>query len=288
MAKELKMTKMINGRKVAVIIAVTSDIGLVLAKKYLRDGYTVVGTYRSKKLLPELKTRAHCHLFYCDLSDKKSLAKLMKGFKALALKWDVFISCAGTPLPLQSFFACDFEEWSASVHVNAIEQLRLLHEFYPLRNRITKTTDVVLFAGGGVNNAVINFSAYTIAKIMLIKMCEYLDAENEDLNIFIVGPGWTKTKIHQLVLANLDRTDKRYAETVDFINHKPGTSLNDVYDSIQWLCRQGKRVASGRNFSIVNDQWKGKLSGKLAKQLRSDANMYKLRRQGNDYCLNKN
>jgi len=272
-------------KKIAVIISITSDIGIALAKRYARDGYGIIGTYRSKKLLNELKGIPDIRLFPCDLSDIDSISAFIKIFSGLNLKWDVFISCPCDPLPAQAFFNCDFDEWSDSVHINVIEQLRVLHQLHPFRNKDRKTVDVVFFAGGGVNNAVINFSAYTASKIMLIKMCEFLDAENEDLNIFIVGPGWTRTKTHELVLANVERSDERRDKILEFLKSGKGTSMDDIYGCIKWLCEQGKGVASGRNFSVVNDKWKGALSKVLAKELRSDMNMYKLRRYRNDFLV---
>lgn len=277
--------KKMAGKQVVVILSVTSDIGIALAKRYSRDGYKIIGTYRSKKLLSELKGLSDCHLFPCDLSDADSISAFIKGFARLNVKWDVFVSCPCDPLPARAFFKCDFDEWSDSVHINVIEQLRVLHQLHPFRNKANKTVDVVFFAGGGVNNAVIKFSAYTASKIMLIKMCEFLDAENEDLNIFIVGPGWTRTKTHELVLANVESSDERRDKILEFLKSGKGTSMDDIYGCIKWLCEQGKGVASGRNFSVVNDKWKGALSEVLAKELRLDMNMYKLRRYRNDFLV---
>ncbi|MBN1788061.1 MAG: SDR family oxidoreductase [Sedimentisphaerales bacterium] len=271
-------------KKVVVIISVTSDIGLALAKWYSKEGYIVVGTYRSGELLGKLENLENCHLFSCDISNKKNIDKFISWYKKLDMRWDVFISCPCTPLPLKAFFECDFDEWSDSVHVNAIEQLRILHQIYPYRDE-SKISDIVLFAGGGVNNAVINFSAYTVSKIMLIKMCEFLDAENKNINIFIVGPGWTRTKTHEFVLQHVARDDERYQKITDFLKSGKGTSMEDIYKCIQWLCEQGKEVASGRNFSIVNDKWREPDSKKLADELKKDPEMYKLKRHKNDFLI---
>ena len=278
----MKSKKVINDQKVVILIAITSDIGTALAKRYSNEGYTIVGTYRSTNQLNELTDIPNCHLFSCDIGDRKSVSEFVRGYTALGWPWDTFISCPCTPLPLKAFFECSFDEWSDSIHINAIEQLGILHQLYPFRKK-SQTSNVVFFAGGGVNNAVINFSAYTVSKVMLIKMCEFLDAENEDLNIFIVGPGWTKTKNHYLILENLDRTDERYQKTLNFMKNEKGTSMDDIYNCIKWLSEQGKEVASGRNFSVVNDKWKGNLSGRLSSELKNDINMYKLRRCKNDF-----
>lgn len=274
---------MTKEQRLAIIISVSSDIGMGLAKRYSKDGYAIVGTYRSTNKLNELKGIPGIHLVHCDIDNKSDISKFAREYKDLGQEWDVLVSCPGSPLPLKAFFECDFDEWRRSIHTNAIEQLRVLHALYPFRNT-TCTSSVVFFAGGGVNNAVINFSAYTISKIMLIKMCEYLDAENPDLNIFIIGPGWTKTKTHDLILTHVDRTDRRYQETIDFLQDGKGTSIDDIYDCIAWLCEQGKEIAGGRNFSVVHDKWGQK---ELADELVKNPDMYKLRRCRNDWVAQK-
>jgi len=271
--------------KVVVIISITSDIGIALAHRYAKAGYNIVGTYRSTGQLDQLSKISNLHLFSCDIMKKQEIVSFVKNFETLGLKWDTFISLPCTPLPLKAFFECDFDEWSESVHLNAIEQLRLLHHLHPFRNN-TSISDVVLFAGGGVNNAVINFSAYTISKIMLVKMCEFMDAENKDLNIFIIGPGWTKTKVHYITLENVDKNSNKYKETSDFLSNHKGTSMDDIFECVSWLCNQGKDIASGRNFSVVNDQWQGRKNRILAEELKKDSNIYKLRRFKNDLLLN--
>lgn len=268
-----------NHKKVVFFSAITSDIAIEMAKRYSRDGYAVAGTYRSKKLLPRLAGLPDCYLFPCDLTKVADIRKTVAHFKKLRLRWETFVSCACQANPLLGFFKSDFNEWSGSVHLNAIEQLRVLHGLYPLRDS-KKICNVVLFAGPGTNNAPKNFSALTVAKLMLIKMCELLDAENDDLNVFIVGPGWTKTKAHTFVLADADVSKEKYDETLDFMLYKKGTSMEDIYDCIRWLSVQGKGVAGGRNFSVVHDFW-GK--EELARELLKDSQMYKLRRFRNNW-----
>ena len=241
-------------KKVVFISSITSDIGIALAKRYLRDGYIVAGTYRSKNLLHELTNFNDCYLYYCDFEDKESISESVSQFAADELRWDTFASCAAIPNPLTKFFESDFDEWSCSVHINAIEQLRVLHALYPTRNTDV-VPNVLFFAGPGTNNAVTNFSALTVSKIMLIKFCELLDAECKDLNVFIVGPGWTKTKTHERILSNPHVSPEKYKETLDFMRNKQGTSMDDIYDCIRWLSDKGKIVAGGRNFSIVHDYW---------------------------------
>lgn len=169
--------------KVVFILSVSSDIGFYLAKKYIKLGYTVLGTYR---VFHPFLYKFPGYLFRLDIDDEDSLKYFVNEYKKFGLKWDIFISCVGEPRPLTSFFESDFDTWERSVNTNSIRQLEVLHSMYPYMN---KKGTVVFFAAGGINNAVVDFSAYTIGKIILIKMCEYLDAENKNLKIFIVGPG---------------------------------------------------------------------------------------------------
>ena len=265
--------------KVIFILSVTSDIGTGLAKRYSNMGNTVIGTYRSTNNLDNLNKMPNTHLFYCDLEDKVSIDALMENYKESGLSWDTFISCPCNPLPLESFFDGEFEEWNKSMHTNAIEQLRVLHGLYPLRNK-DKISNVVYFSGGGGSNkAVKKFSAYNLAKITLTKMCELLDAENEDLNTFIIGPGWVKTKTHDLILKHTDSADERHIATKKFLESKEGTRIDDIFNCIEWLCQQGREISGGRNFSVVYDKWGNE---KLAEILKSNSDMYKLRRLGNE------
>ena len=265
-----------------LIVGISSDIGSELAKRYSRDGHKIIGTYRSKTKLEELRDIKNLNLIHCDLSKRESINEFINEYEKMGLKWNVLLSLPCNPLPLKGFFECDFDEWGNTVYITAIEQLRVLHHLFKFRDK-NKISNIVFFAAGGINKAVINFSALTISKIMLIKMCEYLDAENKDLNVFSVGVGWTKTKTHNLILEYVDVRDERYQKTLNFMKNEDGTSMDDIYDCIKWLCEQGKEVSSGRNFSVVNDKWKGRLAERLASELRNDPDMYKLRRHRNDW-----
>jgi len=269
-------------QQTVVILSVSSDIGFDLAKRYLQAGYRVVGTYRSQCHVQSLKRFNACKLFYCDLLDNESIKKFLADYARLDWPWEIFISCVGHPQPLTAFLKTDFLQWEQSVSINAIKPLAVLHGLYPRRVK-GKICAVVFFAGGGTNNTVVDFSAYTLSKIMLIKMCEFLDAESQDLNIFIVGPGWTKTKTHYKILYDPSVSPEKSAQTREFLKTKKGTPLRDIYQCIEWLRSQGRRVAGGRNFSVVYDPWKASGRTDLAQALAADPDMYKLRRHRNDF-----
>lgn len=263
------------------ILGVGSDIGVQLADRYLKQGYTVMGTYRHKDSVKSLWAKRDILLLKCDIGRKFSVNECTGKYKKLSKPWDIFISCVGSMEPIGKFFECDFNRWEQSVIVNSTAQLRFLHEIFPLRRK-GKSCHVAFFAGGGTNSPFTNYSAYCSSKIMLIKMCELLDDENSDLNVFIVGPGWVRTKIHGQTLNSRSNSGDNYERTKEFLkSNNPGTDYQNIYDCINWCISKGNSVAGGRNFSIVHDPWRDKESS-LVRQLRNNPDKFKLRRFKNN------
>jgi NADP-dependent 3-hydroxy acid dehydrogenase YdfG len=264
-------------KKTVVMVGISSDIGRALAEYYFLDGYAIAGTYRHKNTVNDLWGKPNIYLFQCDLRNTNSMKRIIEQYNHICEPWDIFISCVGSMEPIGNFFACDFDAWEKSVIVNSIAQLRFLHGMYPYRSK-GNFSHVVFFADGRTEGTFTNYSAYCVSKILLIKMCELLDDENKDLNVFIIGPGWVRTKIHKQTLDNALSAGQNYNRTVEFLQTEfPGTSTRDIYNCINWCIEQGREIVGGRNFSVVHDYW-GQNRLQLAKQLRNDQNKFKLRR----------
>ena len=126
-----------------------------------------------------------------------------------------------------------------------------------------------------------NYSAYTVSKIGLIKFCELLSSEYEDVKIRIVGPGFVKTKTHCETLEAGEAAGNNLKRVRDFMNSEDqGTKFEEIYNCLKWFDQEEKDVVSGRNYSVVNDQWGNE---RLKTQLIADKNMYKLRRSKNEW-----
>ncbi|MDP8244287.1 MAG: SDR family oxidoreductase [Candidatus Hinthialibacter antarcticus] len=270
--------------KKAIVISASSDIGLAMCQRWLDCDWTVAGTYRTSS--PEISALESkgMSLVHCDLSDKESIETSIHSLKETCPNWDVLVLATGLQDPVGSFLDCDFDEWESSIQVNFTAQLRIAHALLPYRSSGANTPPCVLFfAGGGANNATVNYSAYTISKIALIKMCELLDAEIQDARFAIVGPGWVKTKIHQSTLeAGVEKVGANYDKTRSKLNSDECTPMSDVLNCCDWIINSPRDVVSGRNFSVVFDAWG---DPELESMLRNNFNMYKLRRHGNDAYL---
>jgi len=223
----------------AVIIGINSDIGYYLADRYFALGYDVLGTCRTRsERVSKYKT------YLCDVRNPGDVDR----FANNCLEWDLFISTVGDLKPVGRFLNTDFYKWEESIWVNALAQLQIFHKVYKYRVK-DKVADVVFFAGGGVSRSVVDYSAYTVSKVMLVKMCEILNDECKDINPFIIGPGWVKTKIHQATTPEA----YNYQDVVNFLSKGSGTSMETIFEFIEKLRVLGKTVAGGRNFSIYDD-----------------------------------
>lgn len=265
--------------KTAFILGITSDIGRELAGRFLRDGWAVTGTHRPAAGLAGVP--AACRLLPCDLAQPDSVRQLIAACRQAELRWDLLVIAAGTEEPIGEFWACDAEEWDLGIGVNALAPLRVVRGLYPLR-RPGAQPAVAFFSGSGTNNAAPAYSAYCASKILLMKMTELLDAESPDTSFFIIGPGIVRTKIHEQTLREPARSGANHRKVVDFLaSGNPGTSHDEIYACLAWCLQAGKAAVGGRNLSLVYDAWRNGGQA-LARQLRGEPNLYKLRRFGND------
>ncbi len=255
---------------VAVVLGITADIGRGLAERLLRDGWDVIGLGRDLDRVDDLRG---ADLIPCDVSDPSEIAAAADQIKAAGREWDLFVSSVGTMEPIGPFFDLDFDQWERSVSINSTAQLRVLHAIWPQR---AGPVDIMLMAGGGTNNPFRNYSAYCVSKIMLIKMCELIDDEAPDANAFIIGPGFTRTRIHEETLRAGDAAGSGLAKTQAFLEDAQGTSLDDIYAHMRWCMQAGRAAAGGRNFSTVHDPWRD--GDALAGALTGDADALRLRR----------
>lgn len=269
---------MTTDRPVAIVLGITADIGRELALRLIADGWFVIGLGRELDRVAGVFDDGNCQLLRCDLTVPAEVDAAAAAIISERRPWSLFVSSAGTMEPIGPFFTTRFDEFEQSFSINLFGQLRLLHGVWNGRD-LSRPADVMLMAGGGTNNPVPNFTAYTIAKIALIKICEQIHAETDDINAFIIGPGYTRTRIHEQTLQAGERAGQGYARTRDFIEDEslPGTSFEDIYQHMQWCRRHGRPVAGGRNFSTVHDPWRGD-SDAFADSLADDPDLYRLRR----------
>ena len=256
----------------AIITGVSSDIGKYICDSLEKDNWDVYGSFRKQ-------SNYNLERFVnCDFSDEGQIEHAIDFFSKI--NWDLFISSVGTLEPIGRFAELNFQEWQEAIYINALSQLKLLQGILKQHN---PGATVFFFAGAGTNGGALCYSSYCISKIILIKMCELLDEEIDDVKFVIGGPGIIGTKIHNQTLKNKERAEKNYVRIKEYVENegeKYTESLRRVYEFIKWCISAKKEEVSGRNFSIVNDKWGEDI---FRDELVCDTNMYKLRRYRNEF-----
>ena len=241
----------------------------------------MVGTYRTPVDSVKRMEQSGVHLVHCDLAVVSSIRDACAQLRIANSPWDVLMTCPAAREPIAPFLQTNFDEWEHSISVNFTQQMRIVHALLPVRRQGgTRLPIVILFAGGGTNDAPLNYSPEIIAKIAQIKMCELLSAEIPDTRFVIVGPGWVKTKTHKATLKVGEKAGTNYQRTIQKLNSDECTPMDRVIDFLDWTIEQPRELISGRNFSIVNDMWGTDL---LKKKLLETPDMFKLRRFLNDW-----
>ena len=246
--------------KKIIILSVNSEIGSSVALDFIKKKNIEIGTYNNKtKIINELKKKGVV-LYKLDLKNKKKVDMVAKKILSKSKNWDYLVSATGSLEPISSILKSNIDKWESSIYINCLGQIRFLKNLL-IKNK--KKRKILFFAGGGTNNAIKNYSAYTLSKILLIKFVELLDFEEKLINVGILGPGYIETKLHKKKINNKENQKKKLNKVIKFVN---------------WFFLKSKKIVSGRNFSLINDEWGSK---KLDNLLKKNQDLYKLRRFGN-------
>lgn len=257
------------------VLGGSADIGRALVERYLASGCRVIATYRKRGALAELEGNPNFCALPLDLDKLESIKETVVAVTRLGWKWDVFVAATGDLAPIGPFLELDGEAWQRAINNNGFMPCRVLQKIYPLRDT-SRTVSAAFFAGGGINGPFRNYSAYSVSKLALLKMCELLDDEVPDLKCFILGPGYTASKLHEATYAAGANAGTNLEKTRNFTT-TPGTSMDDIFACLEWCVSQDREVIGGRNISVVHDKWRAG-GHELAAALRSNPNLFKLRR----------
>jgi NAD(P)-dependent dehydrogenase (short-subunit alcohol dehydrogenase family) len=264
----------------ALIVGASSDIGTALSDDWISKNWELAGTYRTNSDGVMRLAKKFTALVPCDLENAKSVDNACSELKKAMTNWDVLVFGPGLQEPVDLFNDCDFDDWEKSIAVNFTNQLRFLHKLLAKRNyQSINGPSVLFFAGGGVNSAPINYSAYTVSKIALIKMVELLAAEMHDVKFVIVGPGWVNTKIHKSILDAGERAGRSHELTIQKFKDGIFTPMGKVVECCNTLISGSREIFTGRNYSVAFDRWD---DSQFSQLLEDNPDMYKLRRFGNN------
>lgn len=256
-----------------IIISGSSGIGTAISKKIPLNN-KIISTYNNS--VPKFK-RNNIMFLKLNIENINEIDEFVKN-KALN-NWDNLIILPATQLPIGLPDEVDPKKWVNSININFTNQIYLLLKLLAKRSK-KKMKRIILWSGTGSNNAPKYYSAYTVSKIALTKITEIFDAELNDCILSVIGPGWVKTKIHNETLRNKIYSRENYFNTKYHLKNNIFNSIKSVTDCVLAIMKLPKESIGGRNISVQFDNWKSK---KFNDFLKSDINIYKLRRDFNNF-----
>jgi NAD(P)-dependent dehydrogenase (short-subunit alcohol dehydrogenase family) len=255
----------------ALIVGLESGIGSRISSFLKGEGWDIFQT--SRRIHPGYEAT---NLYFCDLTQRDSISEMVRDFTEDCPEWNLVVLSIGALSPIGKFNQVDFEAWEQSIQINFINQVFLIREILkstkviPGRNRTFLT-----FAGSGTNSAPINFSAYTLSKIALIKSMELLAAEYPDFAFVSLGTGWMNTPIHNQTIEAGSLAGDAYFETLRRISDQEFGDPVLLDKFIKWLSNQPRAFVTGRNFALQGDRWQ---EPDFLKSTLNSTDSFKLRR----------
>lgn len=251
-----------------MILGIDSGIGSYLATRLEEDGWNLFATTRRQGGLKSEK------MFKCDFGSSNSIDQCIAEISKLEIKFELVIIAVGTMNPIGKFEDVDADKWENGFYINFFGPLRFLRG---IRNRLDldSTPLILTFAGGGINSAPTNYTAYTLSKVILTKSIELLASEWNNVKLISLGTGWVDTKIHTQTLAAKMSAGEIYEKTLLRINEGNFVPIERIYQFLVWAIQQDSETISGRNFSLVDDPWN---DNSLVTSLKQNPHKFKLRR----------
>lgn len=197
----------------AIVIGAGSDIAKVCCSGLTADGW-------------EIDRYSH--------TDDNSNSPLGRSYG----RWDLLLIASGTLQPVGDFVDLDSSRWERGVYDNLISPLRFFKDASWTAN---DNAAVCFFSGPNPERASPGYSAYAVAKAGLREAVRTLDAEFAGMRIFLIAPGFTRTKFHAPHV--LKRTDA-------------GTDIKDVWRCLQWSLKQSKDYIGGRMIGVFGNEWR--------------------------------
>jgi len=256
----------------AIIAGHDSGFAQIIIPELISQQWRVISTSRRPQISEHFGKN---NLIYsCDFTNRESIDDCISQMSQHCSDWKLLVLSIGMLNPIDLLSKCPFDEWEQSIQVNFINQLYFIQV---LLNSTDLRVDrkILTFAGSGTNSAPVNFSAYTLSKIALIKAMELLAAEYPSQTFVSLGTGWMNTPIHQQTLDAGARAGIVLFETVRRKASDDFGKFQMLLDFIVWVLSTPRELISGRNFSLQGDDWQ---SRDFIDKLGNSSQTFKLRR----------
>lgn len=200
-------TERLPDRGVVVITGTSRGIGYHLARRFLDEGYGVIGISRSETSISDPRFRS----ISADIADwrkLKALAEQLAGEPIIGL-----INNAGIHGPIGPFETTPMEAWADAFNVNLFGASALTQVCIPVLRQ--NKGFIIFVSGGGSAFPRPNYSSYGVSKCGVIRLSEVLAVElAPDILVYCVAPGPNRTQMQEEVARSGETV--REEDFVDF------------------------------------------------------------------------
>ena len=178
--------------KTIIITGASRGIGLATAKKFLAEGWQVIGTYLKNKIPLNAPNLISLQM---DQSFSESIGGLVKKIKEMDLKIDVLVNNAAVLLDDQEEDV-DMEKLRKTLEINLFGVTDLTEQLWPLVNQGGQIINIDSSMGSlqlPVDDK--SASAYRISKAALNMYTKTLALRTKENGLIVssLDPGWVKT-----------------------------------------------------------------------------------------------
>ena len=271
--------------KVVLITGSSQGLGFEIAKRYLMLGANLIICSRNykkvkkaHKALDSIKKKNQKIIsFSMDVSNNKSVYKLIKSTLKKFKKIDILINNAGVLGPKGNIENINWEKWVKTIEINLLGSVLLCKNIIPHFKKRNKGK-IIQISGGGATSPFPMFSSYATSKVAIVRFIENLSEENNKYNIDInaVSPGIMNTNMLDQILKTKkiligSKTYKKFL----LAKKKDENNINKACELILFLGSNHSDGLSGKLISSKWDNWKNWIN---RKKFLKKSDVYTIRR----------
>jgi len=193
----------------AIITGASEGLGLEFAKKFLNEGWNVVGISRHRPEGIEME------YIEGDLSHEEDIVKVTEEIKEKYSDFKVLINCAGL-LDVEKLENINYVKTESLFKVNVLAPMMLVSQ---LKENLLTNNSIVVNIGSTISfKAIEEQAAYGASKWALRGLSENLKVEFKGTGVRVISfnQGGTRTKIFEK--AGMDVDTSKYLDPIELAN----------------------------------------------------------------------
>jgi len=216
--------------KTVIITGTSKGIGLATAKKFLDEGWRVIGTYLNNTSIP-IK-HENLVAFQYDQADSDSIESFADEVGVVAPQLDALINNAGILLDAKDDTA-DSTKVRKTLEVNVVGVVNLTERLLPLMHKGTHIVN--MNSGHGVVSKPIfddaSAAGYRISKAGLNMYTRHLAFRLEPKGILVssLAPGWVSTDMGNAIATETKKPDRT-----------PSQAAQEIFDLVTKVTETGQ------------------------------------------------